>query len=216
MKRHHILGLAFLAVFAFSAVLAASASAEVTLLAEWLIKGAAVLTLTSVQSKLVTGTEMLFEDMKEGVDIDCAVVNSEGSVGPNGEDEITAVTIGTCTTLAGTCGSPEIKAENLPWNTLLILDQGTGAFLDLLSEKGAGFPAYVTDCLVLGFLVEDLCSSNTGSATIDNTAESDVVALFNEDDETGICSLSNGIPLLLGEQLITTLTGEALAASSEA
>ncbi len=90
MKRHHILGLALLAVFALSAVMAVSASAVVTLLAEWLDSGKKIDVLTPV----TTEGEFLFEDTKVVIIGKVAVkcmYKFVGSVGPNGEDEITEV-----------------------------------------------------------------------------------------------------------------------------
>jgi hypothetical protein len=61
MKRIHIIGISLIAIFAFSVVVAASASAAITiLLAEWLVNGAAVTTTLTVSSS----GEFLLEDSK--------------------------------------------------------------------------------------------------------------------------------------------------------
>ncbi|MGH2912058.1 MAG: hypothetical protein ACRDJ3_06235, partial [Solirubrobacteraceae bacterium] len=90
MKKIYILGLALVAMLAFSAIAVSSAFAEFTLLAEWLINSLPVAELTSVE---ISGLLLL-------VDLKGALGNPagahceglfKGSVGANGEDEITEV-----------------------------------------------------------------------------------------------------------------------------
>ena len=86
MRKFNVIGLALFAAFAFSAFAASSAFAEVHL---WLISGADVLTLTLVQ---IEG-ELLLSDTKTAfgeVDVLCSGI-LDGTVGPEGEDEITEV-----------------------------------------------------------------------------------------------------------------------------
>jgi hypothetical protein len=87
MKKLKIISWAFFTVFTLSAIVATGASAEETLLAEWLFNGAPVLVLLSVE------TALDFEQINlvlgiEAVKLLCSLA-LVGSVGPNGEDEVT-------------------------------------------------------------------------------------------------------------------------------
>ena len=148
-----------LAVFAFCALMVSAASAEITLLAEWLLNGNPILILTSTEVK----GALTLRDSKTiaGSAAVLCKATADGSVGPNGEDETTeilnalgvavaalgglallgtgaatgegseCVTVETCA--AGTAASPiEVNPIGLPWLTLLFLDQGTGEFLNLI------------------------------------------------------------------------------------
>jgi hypothetical protein len=140
--------MALAAVFAFSAFAAATASAEVTLLAEWLINGAGVTTLTSTEALGI----ILLEDTTFKAGVECEGT-FDGSVGPNGEDETTevlnesggSVTLTTPLTLNNGCkivngcnpaDAVEVAPEELPWHTLLWLVEATGKFRDFV-EKAA-------------------------------------------------------------------------------
>ena len=149
MKKYQAVLLALLAVFAVAAVTAGTASAETTLLAEWLITGAPVMTLTASQ----TSGELLLAVLVLGIEVVKILCNGifDGSVGANGEDEITEVL-----TLAGVligkeltgtalicevevsagkeCGTvgelAEVWIDGLPWHTLAELVEPSGQFLD--------------------------------------------------------------------------------------
>jgi hypothetical protein len=192
MKRHQILGLAFLALFVFSAILVASASAEVTLLAEWLVNGAAI---TATLASKITG-EILFEDSKVlgvKVDILCSYI-LDGTILIDGESEIieilslTGVLI-TKTPLTGeplscenkeNCGAAGALALvyplNLPWIDLLYLRENGQIWDDLTSkaaEKAAAGPGYEVECTILGTKITDECTSPAGLfefQVINNTA----------------------------------------------
>jgi len=177
IKRHHILGLALLAVFAFSAVIANMASAETTfLLAEWLFKGAAVTSALPVETKgklLLEDTETLLG--KAAVVCEGILV---GSVNANGADEVTKLltTAGVEIALPGVglkcegqtlCnGTSEAWAEKLPWKTTLELEGPGGAFVDLV--EGA---VYTVLCGGVG--VEDTCTAvnPTRTGALTNGAE---------------------------------------------
>jgi hypothetical protein len=191
MKRHQILGLAFLALFAFSAILAASASAEVTLLAEWLVNGATIATLASK-----TTGEILLEDSKVlgvKVDILCSAI-LDGTILANGESEITEVlsltgVLITKTPLTGetlscenkeNCGGTGALASvyplNLPWVDLLYLRENGQIWDDVTSkaaEKAAAGPGYEVECTILGTKITDECTTPAGLTEfqiINNTA----------------------------------------------
>jgi hypothetical protein len=172
MKKLHVVMLALVAVFAFSALLASTASAETTLLSEWLIKGNMVTTLTSV----VTSGELLLADIKEKVMVLCSG-ELVGSVGPNGEDEVTKVfelggaveitltKLFLCAVQEGCEVSPtaNVSPEGLPWHTLLFLDTATSLFLDAFFAA-----AYSVKCNILGIPIEEECV--TPSITLGGSA----------------------------------------------
>lgn len=161
MKKIQILGLALVAVFAFSAVAAASAFAE----NEWLLNGAAVTSKIPVLSEAI---ELKLADMKGGLFLEeisvlCSGLDL-GTVGPKGEDEVTEIL-----NLAGTektikcpassgCGEAEatVEALNLPWKTKIIL-KGT-EFRDEVGPGTGGGPGYKVTC-ALG--ITDSCTSPT-------------------------------------------------------
>jgi hypothetical protein len=224
MKKHHILGLAFLAIFAFSAVLAATASAETTLLAEWEIKAAPVMTLTSVKT---TGTITLINLL---VGVKVAEIFCEGafvgSVGANGEGEVTEVLdkagnkigmelVGTslsCESLLGNssfgCNAAELAevwTDNLPWHSLLFLMED-GTFLNQLQ----GSPGYHVLCVTTK--VENLCVGETFTKMTNEPT--DVRGEFEESTLPEASCNKIGKGMLIGSGLVETLNGETLAVSS--
>jgi hypothetical protein len=172
MKKIHILSIALVALFALSAVTASMASAETTLLAEWLNNGKPITTnLASTSSG-----EILLEDTKLGIGVLCSGT-FVGTVGENGEDLITAVLnlSGVEVTLSALvkceahkfCESgTDIGAapDKLPWATLLILMEN-GTFLDVFFAS-----EYFTECLVLGVKVSESCEApQTGGELVNVT-----------------------------------------------
>jgi len=178
MKKLYFIGLTLLAVFAFSSVLVASASAETTLLAEWLFNGAAV---TGTLTTEISG-EISLEDNKAPIvgkaDVLCSGI-LDGWVDANGLDFVSevlnlttlvAVTLAAallCTTISGceaaTEASPiEVSPVGLPWSTLLVLVEN-GTFRDFITGSG-----YEVLCLVLGINVEDTCTAALTSLLVEN------------------------------------------------
>jgi hypothetical protein len=220
MMRKLQIVLVLFAVLAFSVVATVSASAETTLLAEWLFNGAAVTALLPVEmagefllALLILGVEAL--------DILCSAI-FDGSVGPNGEDEITKVLnlvkeeIGSelvglpleCVVdldMGNECGGvgtiADVWPDDLPWHTQLDLME-SGVILDHFLE--IGFHIF---CLTT--LFEELCLGLT-SSTMTNGASS-VTAAFDATSEH--LSSSGGECHLVGEFLVTD-TGGTLAVSS--
>jgi hypothetical protein len=212
MTRVQIAPLVLLAIFAFSVASVASASAEATLLAEWLIGGRQVSALT-----LVEGTgEVLFSDTSNGSDILCGGIGI-GSVGPNGEGEVTEVL-----TLSGvqvTLTSPElcesqavceksttdveVAPEQLPWHGSLYLTE-SGKFLTTLVE---GNSAYDIACLVLGVRVTDECTTTGATFEVSNVTGGVTAA-----EESGVplatCSIGGA-----GTGELVPLKGNLLTAS---
>jgi hypothetical protein len=227
-----MIGVMLVAMFAFGAVVA-SASAEVTLLAEWLINTVGVTTLTSVETK----GKLLLTDLKAfgltaGVDCNGAF---DGSVGPSGEDEITevltegGVKTGTplaegsvslkCTADTGSACEATTDIEvwplNLPWLSLAYLAEA-GTFLDSAkSEAGTKVIGYEVLCLVAGVNVSDECTQASGTSILTNEA-TDVLGTFKEEN-TGNCTASKAFTGdIEGSGLtVTLIAGQTLAISSE-
>jgi hypothetical protein len=223
MKKTHIIWLALFAAFAFSAVAVASASAEVAL---WLNNGADITALTSVDTEgLLTLATLVL-----GVDV--ALVHCEGifdgSVGANGEDEITALltlagvetsktaltgTSLNCLGEGGECPAGDLAdvwALNLPWTTQLEL---TTAIRDFLREGSGktGAPGYEVVCLNPDETVksENQCLNPTSS--LEENSATDVIGKFTSASEKATCTLGEGD--IEGEGLTLLLTGGPLTVS---
>jgi len=190
MKKFRLLGFALIAVFAFSVVSVAASSAAVTLLAEWLIGGTAVAATTGVSSK---GELELIDPnvLKAGILGSVLCVGTlDGTIGPNGTDEITAVltaagveinklalagTALTCTKVAGCEEEISAWAVNLPWSSELNLVEETGftGFADVLRPKppSGGNPGWYVKCLgALKIEINDECTTPRGAAEKINVA----------------------------------------------
>jgi hypothetical protein len=172
MRKIHLLGLTLLAVFAFSVVAAASASAL-----EWLVKG---LTFAGSLPVETTGSLKLIH-LKGGflepeVVIECAGT-FDGTIegGAAGLGTVTellesaghAVTLTnqlSCTSVVGPCtaGTILVAPENLPW--LTTLEAMATSNLDLFSSAGSGKPAYEIECTALGSKHVTLCEGETSAS----------------------------------------------------
>jgi hypothetical protein len=221
VKKIQMLGVALVAMFAFSALVASVAFAEPTLLAEWLIGGQSVLTLTLAKYTF----SALLSDTSNGSDVVCSWVY-DGSVGPNGEAEVTEVLTlaGTVVTLtaplkcesAAVCEKSttdvEVIPENLPWHLLLVLMESNGKFLEIW----IGF-ANTIDCLVLGLKITDECQSENAAVEVSNVTGG-VEAAEEALTPLGSCSIGGagtGEFVPLKGNLLTTTSGELLTMSSE-
>jgi hypothetical protein len=222
MKKIQIIGMALVAMFAFSALLASTAFAEPTLLAEWLINGLEVLTLTLVET---TGS-ILLSDTSNGSDVVCKGI-FDGSVGPNGEDEITEVLTLAEPKVQITLAAPllcesgavceksatdvEVAPEALPWHTLLFLMESNNSFLDLVFSA-----SYNVKCLVLGLAITDECTATLSAGGVSNTTGG-VTGAEEALAPLGLCSIGGAgtgevVPL---KGNLTTASG-GLTVSSEA
>jgi hypothetical protein len=177
MKKLQVVMLALVAMFAFSAVVVATASAEATLLAEWLINGASVTALTSTTN---TVEEILLEDLGNKGGAICLSIVFDGSIGANGEFETTELLslTGTAITLASpvlcekdtgsVCEESttdiEIAPDGLPWHGVMFLDETSGKFLATITSK----VAYSVLCLILGVKIEDSCNVAGGTLEVLN------------------------------------------------
>lgn len=195
MRKIYILGLTLFAALGFSAVAVASASAVEFLLAEWLIGGNPVAASTSSEAI----GELLLEDLKTAIGaIGVLCVGSlDGTVNADGEDTITQALnaakelIGApltglaleCVEEKGSCPSPLVWAENLPWNTLaeLMVDGTEEFFVDLLL-KGTGVtgnPAWEVECMG-AIATSDLCEAAPEGISKLTNLTADVGAKFEE------------------------------------
>lgn len=208
-----------LALFAFSALFAATASAEETLLAFWLWNNVAVSELLSTTTK----GSLTLRDTETIVGSAAVLCTAEvdGSVGVSGEDETTAVlnalgletgALGTrallgtgaaageegseCKTVEGcaegTAASPiEVNPLGLPWHTLLFL-KADGTFLVLI--LGATEIGYELLCLILGINAEDTCKApaNDFEFEVVNDLEDVAIPANSETTPLATCTQSGG------------------------
>jgi hypothetical protein len=223
MKKIHVISLALVAIFAFSAVLAASASAETTLLVVWTAKGTEI---TTEQATTTTGT-ILLADTKVPLLGEVAVTcegKLDGFVGANGTDLITEVlnseniailplegkgllceTEKNCETDAK---SPiELWPLNLPWVTLAYLMEN-GKILDLILNS-----TYHLKCLVLGVNAEDECSAAETGLVIENGTGIVLSPNGSITEPLANCTqggTGSGVNEIVGESKLTLNSGEAL------
>jgi hypothetical protein len=177
-KRYQTLGLALVAAFALSAVVAASAFATA---AEWLVGGNPVTSATATKS---TG-KLLLEDTSTVIGKVAVICEGtlDGTVSAKGVDSITAllnasgveVTLAAknpliCTNQTNCSGGGEVYAEGLPWGTQLELTAG-GTFIDKLTTVAA----YNVTCTILGVKVTDECKALVGTETSVGNGAADVV-----------------------------------------
>jgi len=159
MKGFEKAALTLMATIVVAAMYANAASAEMTLLAEWLVNGAALSTSLSVE----VSDAILLEDTETVAGAVAVLCEGTfyGADGPNGEGEIKdfsgteCVTEKTC--VAGSEASPiEVTPVGLPWKTLLFLMEN-GEFLELVSATEVGYKVL---CLILGLNAEDKCTAS--------------------------------------------------------
>ena len=183
MKKSQVLAIALLALFAFGALTATSAMAT-TLLAEWLVTGAAVTTQLGVTSS----GELLLEDTKVPIIGKASVLCSgffDGWVGPNSLDFISEVlnlsgVAESNTPLSGeslNCTAQtgcETSTTVLVWpvgfpaqTEVELIEQGTEKlFGDFITPNSGEIGYEITDCLVLGIAMEDECLSPHAAAQL--------------------------------------------------
>jgi hypothetical protein len=235
LKTVRILGLLLGAVFVLSATLASMASAEETLLADWLIKAAQV--PVGTEPATVAEGELTLEDSKVPIIGKVAVLCSgilDGTVtSENGLAwvlkvlSLTSVEIkeleGTgllCTAVSG-CeaaseSSPiEVWPLGLPWHLEAILKAGTPEdFLIIVLAAG-----YQVLCLILATNQVDECLGENQSFLVENDAGGFVLAEagatlepFATCSRGGAASGVNSADVMSNIKLVS---GEALSLSSE-
>jgi hypothetical protein len=224
MKKIYLIGSAALAVIALSAIMATSASA----LSQWLISGATVLTLTSVDVEgALTLTTLVL-----GIDValvECAAT-IDGTVGPAGENEETELLNAagelisktplsglplSCTPLGGECpttGIAELWPLNLPWlSQIELMAQGTLEWLVHLFGNGTAEPGYEVVCLRSDGTVnsENTCTG-LSSGALEMMAGPDPLIIYSaaEETEKANCTVTGvGSGDLEGTGLLATLDG---------
>jgi hypothetical protein len=234
MRKCHVVTIVAFALLALSAVAVSAASAEITLLAEWLIGGGMITTTHAVKG---TGT-VLFTDsgtLFGSATVSCGGETAHGTVGPNGTGEVTSIL-----NSSGGLIEPELKGEaalcegtktcekdateteawplKLPvLGLLFLLEAGNFTVLGFTpGTKGVGFEI---KCLVLGSLIEDTCSTeNVQGTVINNSGKTGVEATGHS--EPGLsCTEGNstsGTAEAAAGNLMTIETGtEKLTVSSE-
>jgi hypothetical protein len=216
------MGVGFMTTLVLCAISVTVASAETTLLAEWLVEGKPVTANTS----FVSEGELLFEDMTTATDILCSF-KFVGTIGPNGVDSITLLqdleakdnALNCIITAKGACEEANgtlitLAPVDLPWATLLILMEN-GEFLDEIASSGAGNPGYLIECKALGIKVDDTCTGAT--QTQEKNVAGGVEDIFNESEAitpAGNCTIGGEkANLTLGSGHSTSPAG--LTVSSE-
>ncbi len=234
MRRIHIVGIAFAAIFAFSMIVVSGASAAPL----WDQCTTTATTLEFSESNCITkaspGT-WGWEEIKAktavdslttllnltsgGVTVDC-IGYADGFVGPGAENElteflnaagkpITATEPLTCTKTAGSnleCEAPAVVSpDNLPWLSLL----QTAETLLLEPHEGGGNPGWLVKCKS----TENLCEKADTLLLVSNLlSELEVDLIFNPNE---LAHCTNGLaPLgdVEGEGAILLVNGNALRA----
>jgi hypothetical protein len=206
-------------ILAFSSVIASTASAEFTLLAEWLISGATVTALTSVTS----ASFLVIEDLDVGARVECDML-FDGSIGPNGEGETTEAltTGGVLITLSAPllCKSETVCEESTtditavpeisPWHNRLYLTE-SGHF----RVANQNLATYIVSCLDLGIKITDECSVQNGSVEVKNaTGGVEFVGATSPRGNCSIGGMESGDVNYISGNVMILLTG-TLTVSSE-
>jgi hypothetical protein len=218
MRKIHILGIALVAIFAFSAVVASMASAETTLLADWEIGGVVV----TAETPTTAEGEIQLEDTKAKLGVTCSG-KFIGTSGPNGIDLVTEVQslTGTQVTLTAPllCKSHkfceesatdiEAAPEGLPWTTKAYLTEA-GTFRDLTIKA-----TYSTSCLVLGIKVSEECTDENASYELKNvTGGIEAVGAATPDGNCTTGGAGAGEVTFLAGNLLKPTAGGTITVSS--
>jgi hypothetical protein len=152
MRNIKVWGLAFSAMLLISGLAVANASAA----PQWTLNGAAI---GSAVAKSGAGTFELTDEngfFGSTVTVKCTLTLT-GTAGPGAADTISTLTISSCTTVSGVCGSPTAGAANLPWKTELATIGGV--VRDKILNDGKGSPGYWVSCIIVGNTIKDTCTS---------------------------------------------------------
>ncbi|HEU0249463.1 MAG TPA: RHS repeat-associated core domain-containing protein [Solirubrobacteraceae bacterium] len=174
-------------------------------LAEWLLEGASIPASSKAHVES-TGT-ILLRDIKEKSQIECHLAGLWAVWEHFGE--MTEATISTCKTTEGPCSSPTASALDTPWLSELT-SVGTEVKNSLLAD-GKGEPGWQVKCLVIGIELTDTCKGEASAPLVENTAEKDVLFIFNQ---AGVASCTLGGASqgeIKGEVLVVDTEGLALS-----
>jgi len=165
MRKMQLLVLAFVTVFAFSALITGSASAALTFeKAHFLVNSEEAPAKTVIDS---TG-ELRFENVLNGAAFTCSGL-FEGTVGAGGTGEITRIVslagaevkelpgAGISCTNTKTCESVVLNPDKLPFKLEAVKDSITGQFGELISFS------FEFTCTVIGIKIEELCEPPAGT-----------------------------------------------------
>jgi hypothetical protein len=221
-----LVGLTLFAMLLVCGIAAASAFAESPL---WLVDGVeAAAGTASTVTGLLTLTDL--NTPLGVVEVHCEG-SFDGTIGPNGVDEITEVlnTAGTkigseltgtpliCANVSNCTELREVWPDGLPWDTQLELSGANvvDSFIALGTGSEVGFEAR---CAVLGVAVTDLCSKPLTTSTIEQMEalpNSDLLGLFSE--EGFLCTLNGtasghvvGEGLIEAGGLVLTISGDGI------
>ncbi|HTB50622.1 MAG TPA: hypothetical protein VK701_06560 [Solirubrobacteraceae bacterium] len=216
VKKHYALRWALLATVGLSATMTSSAFAVETLSASWLNSGSAIVSLTSITIE----EKLLLEDEKVPIIGKVAVVCEsifDGSVGPNGESEVTEMLNLSgekieggrplsCEKQTGCEAAGKVVPVGLPWHSLLELEEPAGVFAVLGLMSAAG---YEVECTVFGIKSTDDCTSLEHSGGRASNGSSDVLLTAETITPNGNCSIGgNGAgKAQVIEGLISILSG---------
>ncbi len=225
MKKFQVLGIALIAVFAFSVISAASASAET---AFWLSDGVAI---TSSQSTSSSGL-LFLSNLALGNEVTVHCVGEfVGSVGAEGQGEIIEVIneikektgtslVGTdvnCeVTTTGLCtvkSLAEVWPIELPWHLhLLLMEPPEPEYLDILLAETGKIPGYELKCSGPLGAFSNTCKGQT-SSFVENTTGITMFGVFSPSAGTEKVPCELGEGEMSGEELLELLNGLTLTAS---
>jgi hypothetical protein len=166
MRKFQIFSLAIFAVLAFAS-LATSAFAVEN--AQLLVGGASIAlgaeTHIEVLAENAEGkaTKLELEDMGVGTAVTCTP-EGLGFALANGAGTQETGTCSGITVTKGTCGSPEVVAQNLPWT--LQVEQEGAAFSSTIKSAVTAGAGWLVECTVLGVKVDDVCTTQKGLVSL--------------------------------------------------
>lgn len=198
MKKLQVIGLALVAVFAFFAVAAASASA-----AEWLADGASIAAGTTVNTD-TTGSVVL-EDMLSKVAIECKG-SGTGTIGSGAADVTSTIVEEGCVKAPGSaeCKNPKAAAIHLPWTTKL-----TSLEEDEISNSGAGEPGYEVLCEGLPTVTCKSSAAENAKVLVHNIAGEKVEIEFMGLDKSKCSDFGEGL-VVSGKETVTGLDADGV------
>ncbi len=219
MRKAHVIGLGLVVALALGALSASPALA----VSKYLLNGAEILTEIEGQEE----GEMSFVDMKglgETQILFSRIADYRGwfpfrllhqwlmldgkpllSNGVEGEPGV----LGDVEVHGGICTEATVAVRGIPWKVEVGLSGSTYEDLVTAGEAGSGEPGITIDCLVLGILMEDVCTGPTAMVLTNN--ESGVTAEYSENETLTPpwnCSIGGaGQGLLKGAELVLASSG---------
>jgi hypothetical protein len=205
MKHLKIAGLCLVAVFAVSMMASATASAKPTWWTcaeltepvgaftdslctkkgkgkfEWIQLKEKQTTTSSGTLKL---TDINGNGKGKAVTLECTGTDA-GTVGPEGEDEITKIEATECTVITGECPTPNAKSVHTPWKTELREEVG-GEIRDVLKSSGAGTPGWQVTC---AGIVKDTCEAEASTGLENKESTGEVTGKFDGKTKKAKCSV---------------------------